>query len=185
MESIAQAKKVFISIHSPRMGRDNICRRARSTKNEFQSTLPAWGETIIKGIDEIRPYEFQSTLPAWGETKRWGSSRSGRRFQSTLPAWGETNFVEKMGGSVEISIHSPRMGRDKVENNNTGWRFLISIHSPRMGRDGSNGKYSFIYTISIHSPRMGRDGGFIPVCNALLISIHSPRMGRDFAAIFS
>ena len=56
------------------------------------------------------------------------------KFQSTLPAWGETilqsSFVERM----HISIHSPRMGRDKgvLEMGDT---VEISIHSPRMGRD--------------------------------------------------
>ena len=35
---------------------------------EFQSTLPAWGETIELNGKEIDASEFQSTLPAWGET---------------------------------------------------------------------------------------------------------------------
>ena len=66
-------------------------------------------------------YEFQSTLPAWGETEAQGrvavrglisihSPRMGRdvlcfsaqlrtaAFQSTLPAWGET---PKAAGSVQ------------------------------------------------------------------------------------
>ena len=58
----------------------------------------------------------------------------GAIFQSTLPAWGETNFVSKLGISGLISIHSPRMGRDR---NCLKWAYsaVISIHSPRMGRD--------------------------------------------------
>ena len=35
----------YISIHSPRMGRDNSSPVFRSFPTEFQSTLPAWGET--------------------------------------------------------------------------------------------------------------------------------------------
>ncbi len=62
----------------------------RQQTAEFQSTLPAWGET-----DEcvaIRPeYLFQSTLPAWGETLKSVVPCAKRKFQSTLPAWGETH----------------------------------------------------------------------------------------------
>ena len=33
----------------------------------------------------------------------------------------------------------------------------ISIHSPRMGRDRVDARENPLYYISIHSPRMGRD----------------------------
>ena len=33
-------------------------------------------------------------------------------FQSTLPAWGETGSALEYGLILNISIHSPRMGRD-------------------------------------------------------------------------
>ena len=36
---------LFISIHSPRMGRDNFGQNSPATRKRFQSTLPAWGET--------------------------------------------------------------------------------------------------------------------------------------------
>ena len=102
--------------------------------SEFQSTLPAWGETG-KTPDQLRRMAisihsprmgrdhprsgkwspealFQSTLPAWGETCSPAPARRARRFQSTLPAWGETGPRDLRGGASTISIHSPRMGRD-------------------------------------------------------------------------
>ena len=35
----------YISIHSPRMGRDEVFAGGNPVFNAFQSTLPAWGET--------------------------------------------------------------------------------------------------------------------------------------------
>ena len=35
-------------------------------------------------------------------------------FQSTLPAWGETGYKIKSVRIQRISIHSPRMGRDRL-----------------------------------------------------------------------
>ena len=99
-----------------------------------------------------------------------------------------------------ISIHSPRMGRDcswppvgygeVFQSTLPAWGetqlrrvgdllVAISIHSPRMGRDFITYRPSKVKGISIHSPRMGRDeemdGDYTPP----EISIHSPRMGRD------
>ena len=83
------ADGALISIHSPRMGRDYIVK-----------------------IDTDTQALFQSTLPAWGETERGRLLRARQGFQSTLPAWGETPRAENPFPSPQISIHSPRMGRD-------------------------------------------------------------------------
>ena len=109
-----------------------------------------------------------------------------------------------MEQSEQISIHSPRMGRD-ADALAAAWAGWISIHSPRMGRDqmattGDSRAAKFQSTlpawgetrqpelvgpagvISIHSPRMGRDR-YCPACaKEIWISIHSPRMGRDPSA---
>ena len=57
---------MVISIHSPRMGRD-IDLLLATTRGKFQSTLPAWGETVLL-YRCSKEEQFQSTLPAWGET---------------------------------------------------------------------------------------------------------------------
>ena len=100
---------------------------------------------------------FQSTLPAWGETCPSGLlNNTTISFQSTLPAWGETGGANIDRIIYDISIHSPRMGRDTSRR----WTHAgecISIHSPRMGRDTIFLIYLWTNMISIHSPRMGRD----------------------------
>ena len=79
----------------------------------------------------------------------------------------------------KISIHSPRMGRDKMADvvNNLD---IISIHSPRMGRDHRIlfGQYS-LHHFNPLSPHGERHTGLFEFQASLQISIHSPRMGRD------
>ena len=84
-----------ISIHSPRMGRDSMMGWNGNRSNTFQSTLPAWGETIVLlGVIHLKN-PFQSTLPAWGETGDVDIRLIDVLFQSTLPAWGETYNVSQ------------------------------------------------------------------------------------------
>ncbi len=126
---------LFISIHSPRMGRDNFGQNSPATRKRFQSTLPAWGETLGRHRNRPSRYGFQSTLPAWGETLiSWQplnlvlisihSPRMGRDtrmacngerlavFQSTLPAWGETELsdllLNLLGNVKRVSPHGER-----------------------------------------------------------------------------
>ena len=103
-------------------------------------------------------------------------------FQSTLPAWGETRKHIFKNYYQDISIHSPRMGRD-VKEQDRGLGLEISIHSPRMGRDMLTRPREEGEEISIHSPRMGETGPRDLRGGASTISIHSPRMGRDLAAV--
>ena len=63
---------------------------------------------------KIRALKHFNPLSPHGE--RPGTERPSRRcgrFQSTLPAWGETKAQVKAVADRNISIHSPRMGRDK------------------------------------------------------------------------
>ena len=78
-----------ISIHSPRVGRDISNDRLVSLVPIFQSTRPAWGETV-DSVEFLIPKEFQSTRPAWGETVPAHPFALVIKFQSTRPAWGET-----------------------------------------------------------------------------------------------
>ena len=171
-----------ISIHSPRMGRDAAGGSGKPEAGHFNPLSPH-GERLAVGKIAAEEIQFQSTLPAWGETRQ-------RRLQGPAPA---------------ISIHSPRMGRDKREDTEAssrihfnplsphgerlllmatcGLRRGISIHSPRMGRDCAAAGRVPLRSISIHSPRMGRDGYYASRGpRRVAISIHSPRMGRDAAA---
>ena len=197
--------------------------KARACGTKFQSTLPAWGETERLFYLALR-FTFQSTLPAWGETldkdrrSLLGEyfnplSPHGERqmlnnkcyayikFQSTLPAWGETASGAEYRAQRQISIHSPRMGRDLTVR-----AYLaapsISIHSPRMGRDQAAGRQprpgvyfnplspygerrpALVYDLHQESfqstlPAWGETRRRAVCAVHRSISIHSPRMGRD------
>ena len=125
---------ILISIHSPRMGRDQAVAKAKEQQHAFQSTLPAWGETSHGNLggelgiyfNPLSPHGERPALPA--------PFPPIFLFQSTLPAWGETREQVSPEWLAIISIHSPRMGRD-IQAKTKNSRVTISIHSPRMGRD--------------------------------------------------
>ena len=103
--------------------------------------------------------------------------------------------------AVVVSIHPPRVGRDKITISNS-FSQRVSIHPPRVGRDAYQAASAKRAAVSIHPPRVGRDGhdaenlpgchGFNPPspcgegpvpfsnCNRVIsVSIHPPRVGRD------
>ena len=109
---------------------------------KFQSTLPAWGETqgfegrfaarlisihsprmgrdgTVRSTDDYC-YDFNPLSPHGERLTVTKRSPAARLFQSTLPAWGETLLMGDVKGYAEISIHSPRMGRDKKERDICG-----------------------------------------------------------------
>ena len=60
---------ITISIHSPRMGRDmRECEFSLSEKISIHS--PRMGRDLYERDKKINARLFQSTLPAWGETLR-------------------------------------------------------------------------------------------------------------------
>ena len=130
-----QRRRAKISIHSPRMGRD-LCPCADTGSASDFNPLSPHGERPDIAAKYHVYFEFQSTLPAWGETRQPGM-RGGKHVDfNPLSPHGERptpGIIPRR--FLLISIHSPRMGRDWP----TAWvRPLakISIHSPRMGRDG-------------------------------------------------
>ena len=84
--------KAAISIHSPRMGRDVgiPC----STQNSINfNPLSPHGERLLYAVTVALPVDFNPLSPH-GERPREPKTKSkNRRFQSTLPAWGETVSV--------------------------------------------------------------------------------------------
>ena len=61
--------------------------------------------------------KFQSTRPARGATVLETSAIHRYLFQSTRPARGATTFLDVHRRTVLISIHAPREGRDKMQEN--------------------------------------------------------------------
>ena len=101
-----------ISIHAPRVGRDLMVTVAVEQRS-FQSTRPVWGATI-DNYTFLAASQFQSTRPVWGATI--GSTlcrRRGRYFNPRAPC-GARRFPDHAKTVKGISIHAPRVGRDRV-----------------------------------------------------------------------
>ena len=124
-----------ISIHAPRMGSD-ILMKILNVLHRFQSTLPAWGATMMQILIVSLPGIFQSTLPAWGATSlffiravstddfnprsphgerqdQWIYAFDTEGFQSTLPAWGATQFTRYSKGKGRFQSTLPAWGATK------------------------------------------------------------------------
>ena len=78
-----------ISIHAPRVGRDEPRAAKLDRQPRFQSTRPVWGATWLTGYSMERPI-FQSTRPVWGATPIHFALWQQSKFQSTRPVWGAT-----------------------------------------------------------------------------------------------
>ena len=125
---------------------------------------------------------FQSTRPAWGETPAFSPSISTMRYFNPLaPRGARRACIHYRTNYVEISIHSPRVGRDSPG-------FLrprpgrISIHSPRVGRDFLPCRFcSSTSKFQSTRPAWGETLCALGLQVRQQISIHSPRVGRDQA----
>ena len=147
-----------ISIHSPRMGRDAAAEVLKTYLEGFQSTLPAWGETGGYRREVPRVFYFNPLSPH-GERPR-------RRAQKEAVA--------------DISIHSPRMGRDFKEiatiSGATNFNPL-SPHGER--RRWWTGRPLWSTSFQSTLPAWGETAFLLFQRAPKTISIHSPRMGRD------
>ncbi len=146
-----------VSIHAPRVGSDTRFASATSRTDGFQSTLPVWGATTIRGrsvfaeaFQSTLPvwgatrvfcasmadvFEFQSTLPVWGATPVGTPFLVGGWFQSTLPVWGATLRSKRFG--LHPTRFNPRSpcGERPEDQANADKRIPVSIHAPRVGSD--------------------------------------------------
>ena len=108
-----QRMNTGISIHAPRMGSDNKHSHSNCFTCIFQSTLPAWGATLLIDTTLFRKDNFNPRSPHGERPHRpLLSQRVHPIFQSTLPAWGATLMGRAMQMGKGISIHAPRMGSD-------------------------------------------------------------------------
>ncbi len=123
-----------ISIHSPRVGRDERYNQLPLRPKYFNPLSPCGERLLLQGCSaKIGKISIHS--PRVGRDEQWPSQKTreeiisihsprvGRDvisiltvynqiFQSTLPVWGETLWSASASNSSRISIHSPRVGRD-------------------------------------------------------------------------
>ena len=193
---------VGISIHAPRVGRDDTRVGHKTNGNNFNPRAPC-------GARRYTPY----------------CCFTQNKFQSTRPVWGATVLTLGRTDDFVISIHAPRVGRDvlhrpelagpsdfnprapcgaRQEKTYTfNQKKVFQSTRPVWGATGSITELNGVMVdfnprapcgarrdcvrstldrtrISIHAPRVGRDAA--PCGGATLmsvISIHAPRVGRD------
>ena len=120
----------FISIHTPRVGRDKDFEEYKRTCEKFQSTRPVWGVTAAKYADyssikisihtprvgrdshtvikTTSQRKFQSTRPVWGVTSIIDEQADSTKFQSTRPVWGVTKMTAIIGDLTDdFNPHAP------------------------------------------------------------------------------
>ena len=123
-----------ISIHSPRAGRDH---------------RPAVGGLAADHFNPLAPCGARLESPC--------ASRSALLFQSTRPVRGETKSCGEFFRRFQISIHSPRAGRDPSDKGKRPSRLTFQSTRPVRGETACPCVFSHSHRISIHSPRAGRD----------------------------
>ena len=131
---------VHVSIHAPRVGRDEERSVRVSKRVSFNPRAPCGARRphITRGGDDNA---FQSTRPVWGATLR-------------LPCW----YL-----LLSVSIHAPRVGRDTSSTSRTRCRRGFNPRAPcgaRLSRKISTEQELWV---SIHAPRVGRDIGAVVI----------------------
>ena len=127
--------------------------------------------------------EFQSAHPVWGATFFGFRILPAPLFQSTRPVWGATASHLTRRSSRRISIHAPRVGRDRLRAQKNlccghfnprapcgarrrarlknRLRHLFQSTRPVWGATAIRGARARAEAISIHAPRVGRDDVFL------------------------
>ena len=160
----------MISIHAPRVGRDKSRRKCWARSSHFNPRAP-------RGA---RPW------PPWDCGRCPG-------FQSTRPAWGATKRREEQRRADEISIHAPRVGRDRrglrprrTHNNfnpraptPAGRRAGFQSTRPALGATPAALVEIGFLSFQSTRPAWGATADFIRGTKSAQISIHAPRVGRD------
>ena len=143
----------------------------------------------------------------WARLSRSGDGRSFCRFQSTRPVWGATQFERHRWRWTGISIHTPRVGRDKSKDGGEHVAWHFNPHAPCGARRKFSTRSRHFMNFNPHAPcgarrrRWGRKTIFAqfqstrPVWGATRkdaaywfkqrISIHTPRVWRDRGVLCS
>ena len=96
--------------------------------------------------------------------------------------WGGTKDLFARTAEMYISIHPPRVGRDKSAMLSPVFNVNFNPPSPCGEGRGYTCDFTNVKVISIHPPRVGRDWLYFRYGRFGNISIHPPRVGRDIPA---
>ena len=104
---------LHISIHAPRVGRDALRQDARCAGINFNPRAPCGARPSRPRSTRRASANFNPRAPCGARPLDWEEYPGYEEFQSTRPVWGATCGARMDGDSYAISIHAPRVGRDR------------------------------------------------------------------------
>ena len=155
LDTMARVMEVYFNPLSPH-GERPRAKTARNGSPSFQSTLPAWGETLLCQPWPAQASDFNPLSPH-GERHPlflvyWIQLF---RFQSTLPAWGETEGRPPAGnGSNDFNPLSPH-GERRQPAQWCGQRWHFNPLSPHGERRGQNVEFQTTKSFQSTLPAWG------------------------------
>ena len=139
------------------MGSDALAVNLPVLLNLFQSTLPVWGATTARPINQPCSV-FQSTLPVWGATPGVKTAKLAESiFQSTLPVWGATREFQAGNGIFLLFQSTLPVWGATARKLTTSVTMLFQSTLPVWGATGDQYLPEEPEDISIHAPRVGSD----------------------------
>ena len=126
--------KTDVSIHAPRVGRDNAKLILSRSPRCFNPRAPCGARQSVRlsGVQDCV-------------------------FQSTRPVWGATHNARRTADLCVVSIHAPRVGRDVWSCPCHARRRRFNPRAPCGARLVRDINFAVACGVSIHAPRVGRD----------------------------
>ena len=126
-----------ISIHAPRVGRDDSINLNVQVTANFNPRAPCGARQHRLFRVAVLIKHFNPRAPCGARRKFLRESRSEPYFNPRAPCGARLYAGYVPAGRCQISIHAPRVGRDGRSQKPFRGR-VISIHAPRVGRDANN-----------------------------------------------
>ena len=150
----------LISIHSPCAGRD-FCSFHIFSPFPISIHSPRTGRDGAPLVMDFMMSEFQSTLPAWGETSCWRRRNQGQSHFNPLSPHGERQPPKRTRSEIKnfnpLSLYKERRPPLSPAAWGKGDFNPLSPCGERLAKACIKPKYD---CISIHSPLAGRDSTF-------------------------
>ena len=157
LQTFYDLHKQPISIHAPRVGRDELDLDTVIGVEHFNPRAPC-GARLCISTTQKQSEKFQSTRPVWGATTgKDGFDEHSPSFQSTRPVWGATRdrpLKRHTGG--DFNPRAPCGARPRCLHFHT-WNTAFQSTRPVWGATSTNLFCMETKEISIHAPRVGRD----------------------------
>ncbi len=134
-----------ISIHAPRAGRDNPCRRCLGGNRNFNPRAPCGARRPIAPPWLWRCRDFNPRAPCGARLVIGHCRALAAKFQSTRPVRGATYATQDARRTAPISIHAPRAGRDLFTGHSSTSASQFQSTRPVRGATAK------VYKITLHT----------------------------------